>query len=74
MGQEMECQVRFGGKVSAGKALIETDELIFRGGFRLKIALKKHRIARGSRQRVACHVARGDGGFHVGRAGREVGR
>jgi hypothetical protein len=40
MGQEANCQARFGGKVSAGKALLETDELIFRGEFRLKIPLK----------------------------------
>lgn len=40
MGQEANCEVRFGGKVSAGKALLETDALIFRGDFRLSIALK----------------------------------
>jgi hypothetical protein len=40
MGQEANCEARFGGKVSAGKALLETDELIFRGDFRLSIPLK----------------------------------
>jgi len=40
MGQETKCEVRFGGKVSAGKALLETDDLIFRGDFRLSIPLK----------------------------------
>jgi len=40
MGQEAACKVRFGGKVSAGKALFETDALIFRGDFRLSIPLK----------------------------------
>jgi hypothetical protein len=40
MGQEANCEVRFGGKVSAGRALLETDALIFRGDFRLSIALK----------------------------------
>jgi hypothetical protein len=40
MGQEAKCEVRFGGKVSAGKALLETDDLIFRGEFRLSIPLK----------------------------------
>jgi hypothetical protein len=40
MGQEARCEVRFGGKVSAGKALLETDDLIFRGDFRLAIPLK----------------------------------
>jgi len=40
MGQEAACKARFGGKVSAGKALLETDSLIFRGEFRLSIPLK----------------------------------
>jgi|HubBroStandDraft_3_1064219.scaffolds.fasta_scaffold80833_3 hypothetical protein len=40
MGQEARCEVRFGGKVSTGKALLETDDLIFRGDFRLAIPLK----------------------------------
>ena len=40
MGQEAACKARFGGKVSAGKALFETDALIFRGEFRLSIPLK----------------------------------
>ena len=40
MGQEAKCDVRFGGKISAGKALLETDDLIFRGDFRLSIPLK----------------------------------
>jgi hypothetical protein len=39
MGKEANCEVRFGGKVSAGKALLETDDLIFRGDFRLSIPL-----------------------------------
>ncbi len=40
MGQEAKCEVRCGGRVSAGKALLETDDLIFRGDFRLSIPLK----------------------------------
>jgi hypothetical protein len=45
MGNELKCTVRFGKQRSEGKALLETSELIFRGGaFRLKIpfaAMKK---------------------------------
>jgi hypothetical protein len=37
MGQEAKCRVEFEGKSSLGKALLETNELIFRGDFRLKI-------------------------------------
>lgn len=40
MGQEARCTVRFGEKVSEGKALLETDVLIFRGDFRLSIPFK----------------------------------
>ena len=37
MGQEAACTVRHGKQRSEGKALLETNELIFRGDFRLKI-------------------------------------
>jgi hypothetical protein len=39
MGREAACQARFGGKSAAGKALLETKEVVFRGdGLRFKIA------------------------------------
>jgi hypothetical protein len=37
VGSEAICRVSFKGETSEGKALLETAELIFRGGFRLKI-------------------------------------
>ena len=38
MGSEAVCNVRFAGQASEGKALLETSEVIFRGGdFRLRI-------------------------------------
>ncbi len=40
MGQQANCTARFGGKVSAGKALLESEELIFRGEFRLAIPFR----------------------------------
>jgi hypothetical protein len=40
MGQEVQCEACFSGKISAGKALLETDEIVFRGDFRLVIPLK----------------------------------
>ncbi len=39
MGAEAACGVTFGRKRSAGKALLETNEIIFRGDFRLVIPL-----------------------------------
>jgi hypothetical protein len=42
MGSEAVCTVRYDGKASEGKALLETNEIIFRSGdFRLKIPLKE---------------------------------
>jgi len=37
MGSEVNCKVRFGKRECAGKVLLETSELLFRGDFRLKI-------------------------------------
>jgi hypothetical protein len=38
MGQEVQCTLRFKGKTSKGKALLESSEMLFRGNVRLKIA------------------------------------
>jgi hypothetical protein len=37
MGSELLCTVRSGGKTARGKALLETNEILFRGDFRLKV-------------------------------------
>ncbi len=37
MGQEIVCTARFEGRSSTGKGLLETDYLLFRGDFRVKI-------------------------------------
>ena len=39
MGRELQCTVRSGGKWFEGKALLETNEIIFRGELRLKIPI-----------------------------------
>src|SRR5262245_50998969 len=41
MGAEAHCVVHAGGKSSSGKALLETEELVFRGDFRLVVPFKK---------------------------------
>jgi len=43
MGMEAPCKARSGRNVSEGKALLETDELIFRGAFRVAIPLSSVR-------------------------------
>ena len=40
MGQEIRCIARLGDTVSEGRALLETDELLFRGDFRLRIPFR----------------------------------
>jgi len=40
MGAESQCTVQFGKQRSEGKAQLETDHLVFRGAFRLKIPHK----------------------------------
>jgi hypothetical protein len=40
MGREARCTARFGEKVSEGKALLETDDVVFRGEFRLRIPFR----------------------------------
>lgn len=39
MGRELVCTVRIDGKTATGKALLETNEIVFRGDPRLKIPL-----------------------------------
>lgn len=43
MGQELDCDARFAGKTSHGKAMLETDYVLFRGDFRVKIAFASMR-------------------------------
>ena len=40
MGREARCRVRHGDRVSEGKALLETDEVVFRGEFRLRLPFR----------------------------------
>lgn len=38
MGNELKWHAKFGKQQSEGRALLETNEIIFRGDFRLKIS------------------------------------
>ena len=55
MGQEAACTVHWGKKVSTGKALLESTELIFRGKFRLALPFKQMKsvVAKEGELRVA---------------------
>jgi hypothetical protein len=41
MGDQIDCKARFNGRLSAGKAYLETDKLLFRGDFRVSILFKE---------------------------------
>lgn len=57
MGQELECTLRVGKKSTKGKALLETDHVVFRGGdVRLKIAFASmKRVAEEDGELVLVH-------------------
>jgi hypothetical protein len=40
MGQELDCRMLYQGRTLVGKAYFESDHILFRGGERLKIAIK----------------------------------
>lgn len=41
MGREAMCQARYGRESGEGRALLETDELVFRGDFRVNVPLRE---------------------------------
>ncbi len=66
MGQELKCRVEFGRQSSEGKALLESTEIIFRGGFRLKIPFQ-------GIESMEASGGRRPGGFSSRRKSGEVG-
>ena len=66
MGDEARCTVRFGAARSEGKALLETDELIFRGDFRLAVPLKGITSLDASGGELRVEFADGEATFELG--------
>lgn len=66
MGKEAECTVRFGGKISCGKALLESDALIFRGDFRLKIPFRAMKYVAAVRGVLRVEFPEGTARFELG--------
>jgi hypothetical protein len=66
MGAEVKCRVIFGGQTSEGKALLETNEIIFRGDFRLKIALKEIKKLKASKDELRILFPKGEAIFVLG--------
>jgi len=68
MGNELKCTVRFGKEISEGKALIETSEVLFRGGFRLKIPFASIKSAKAVDGELRLQTADGLAVFEIGSA------
>lgn len=68
MGNELKCTARFGKEVSEGKALLETSELLFRGGFRLKIPFASITSAKAVDGELRLQTADGLAVFELGAA------
>jgi hypothetical protein len=66
MGQELACLAHYGGKSSRGKALLETNEILFRGEFRLKIPLSSIKGAKVSGGELRLKTADGLAIFELG--------
>ena len=68
MGSELKCTVRFGKESSEGKALLETSEVLFRGGFRLKIPFATIKSAKALDGELHLQTAEGLVVFEIGAA------
>ncbi len=68
MGNELQCNVRFGKQESLGKALLETNEILFRGDFRLKIPFSTIKSAKAVDGELRLHTAEGLAIFQLGAA------
>lgn len=66
MGQEIPCVVYFGGKRAAGKALLESTEILFRGDFRLKIPVKDIKEVKAANGELRVKTAEGLVVFELG--------
>jgi hypothetical protein len=68
MGNEVKCRARFEEETSEGKALLETSELLFRGGFRLKIPFASIKSAKAVDGELRLQTADGLAVFELGAA------
>lgn len=71
MGREATCRVDFGKQSCEGKALLETDEIIFRGDFRLKIPHKAITRLDATGGKLKVIYAEGTAVFHLGPAAQK---
>ncbi len=68
MGNDVKCKVRFGKQQSEGKALLETNEIFFRGDFRLKIPFAAIKSVKAVDGELRVQAPEGPAIFHLGAA------
>jgi hypothetical protein len=68
MGQEVQCSARVGGRTLAGKAMLETDELLFRSAERVRIRLADITKATAADGRLVVRHKGGTATFELGPA------
>ncbi len=66
MGNELKCNVKFGKQESQGKVLLETNEILFRGDFRLKIPFSTIKSAKAVDGELRLQTAQGLAIFQLG--------
>ena len=66
MGQEVNCVVRFAEKSAKGKALLESEELLFRGGMRLKIPFRAMKSVKSAGGELRIEFPEGTAIFELG--------
>lgn len=68
MGNEVNCAVHFGKQESKGKALLETNKILFRGDFRLKIPFSTIKSVKAVDGELRLQTPEGLAVFHLGPA------
>jgi hypothetical protein len=68
MGQEIQCVLRFKGKQHSGKALLETNEIVFRGDLRLKIPFSGMNQVQADAEQLVISFGDGTAIFELGKA------
>jgi hypothetical protein len=68
MGSEVRCTARFGKEVSEGTALLESNEVLFRGDFRLKIPFGSIKSAKAADGELRLETANGVAVLKLGSA------
>jgi len=71
VGNEVKCTARFGKETSEGKALLETSEVLFRGGFRLKIPFTTIKSVKAVDGELHLQTADGLAIFEIGPAAKK---